>query len=264
LHPFQMLAIQRGKQVDAGNQTFRVEIDVESRSRIDVLCTLELGRQIPVDLRSDQAPLEQGLVPPHFAVRRRMQQDSRFKRAQVIRVLTAQRIDFGLGLVEAILKHAIDKCFNPFTEDRTRAFGGVTGKPLDKQARHEQRLEALAKLIGEKAAHAKAPVKEIGGPEREREREGRFGGALVAKPSAAPRAFGKRLGVAHKRLDDSRRGRAAPEGFEHQHALLVSQRDQRHRDALALGEIDLRSRVGVVPSSPSLIRRERAGFRRWT
>ena len=75
-------------------------------------------------------------------------------------------------------------------------------------------LEAVAEPLGEKAADAEAPIEEIGGAEREREGERRFGGALVAEPPVAPRALDQRLGVAHQRLHGGGRGGAPRQRLE--------------------------------------------------
>ena len=52
--------------------------------------------------------------------------------------------------------------------------------------------------------------------------------------------------------------------MEDQHALLVAERDERHRHALALGEIDLPGRIVRGHALPRLVGRERARLRRWT
>ena len=107
---------------------------------------------------------------------------------------------------------------------------------LDQQPRDEQHLEPVAQPIGEKAHNSEAAIEEIGGGERERKGERRFGAALVAEPSAASRAFAESLGVSQQRLHGHRRGGPLGHDLERQHPLLVSQRHQADRQALMIGQ----------------------------
>ena len=153
----------------------------------------------------------------------------------------------------------VDQRGDPFAEDRARALGAAAGKVLDQQARHQQRLETVAEAVGKKAADAEAPIDEIGGPERQREGERAFRGAFVAEPPAAPCALDQRVGVAHQRLQGGGRSGPARQRLEDEHPLLVSERDQRDRQPLVLGELDLLRRVaGAGGLRPRLIGRERA------
>ena len=69
---------------------------------------------------------------------------------------------------------------------------------LDEQARHERHLEPVAEPVGEKAHDAKAAIEEIGGGERKRKGERRFGAALVAEPPVAPRALAQGFRVSRR------------------------------------------------------------------
>ena len=128
---------------------------------------------------------------------------------------------------------------DPLPEQRTRAFGLVAGELLDQQAGHQQRLETVAKTIGEKAADTKAPIDEIGGAEGERKGERRLGGAFISEPPCASRPLDQRLGVAHQRLHGGGGSRAPRQRFKNQHPFLVAERHQRDRQPLALGSVGL-------------------------
>ena len=152
---------------------------------------------------------------------------------------------------EAGFEHVVDERDRLVAEDRPRALGGAARQVLDDQARHQQRLEALAEPVGEKTPDPEAAVEEIGDPEREREGERRIGGALVAEPPAAPRALDQRLGVAHQRLERGGRSGAARQRLEDQHPFLVAERDQRDRQPRALGQLAVPVRIaGAFRPSP--------------
>ena len=158
-------------------------------------------------------------------------------------------------MLSTALPHAL-------AEDRARSFGGAARQVLDEQARDQQRLEAVAEAVGEKAADAEAPVDEIGGAEGERKGERGFGGALVAEPPAASRALDERVGVAHQRLQRGGRRRAPRQRFEDEHPLLIAERDQRDRQPLVLGQRDLLGRLRARRPPPSRPYRARARARR--
>ena len=89
----------------------------------------------------------------------------------------------------------------------------------------------------------KPAIEEIRGPEREREGERRFGGALVAEPpvgccAPSTSASALRISACTAAGEAVRRG----ERFEHKRPLLVAERNQRHREALVFGQRDLPAR----------------------
>ena len=214
--------------------------------------------EIPVDLRRNQAPFEQGSVAAHRPAQGRLAQETRLERSRVVGILAAQRVERRARPFQTRLEHAVDERGGLIAEDRPRSLGGVAGEVLDDQTRHQQGLEPVPEAIGEKTADPEAAVEEIGGAEREGESEPRLRGVLVSEPPAAPRGLDQRLGVAHQRLERGRRCGAPGQGFEDEHPFLIAERNQSHRQALVLGQLAISVRIARPAPPSSRPRRVRA------
>lgn len=70
-----MPAIEGREQVEAHDEALGVKADVDARPRFGALSVLGPAREVPIDLRSDQALLEETLVASDLAAQRGLSQD---------------------------------------------------------------------------------------------------------------------------------------------------------------------------------------------
>ena len=130
---------------------------------------------------------------------------------------------------------------------------------LERHAADQQQLEAVGEAHDEGPIEARVAVQLVPEPKAPAEGELAPRRAHIAEPAGAARAVDDRLDAGQQPLEDRARHRAIAEMLEQQLALLIGEREQAERDAIAIGDLGIEGVLVGRLGDPLLVRAEHVG-----
>ena len=179
-----------------------------------------------MELRSDDALVEELLVLERLATERHTSQEPFFEQGGVRGILGFECFERGVRHLLAFLKQITKRRHRPGVEQGCERLVDVWRQLLENDAADEQPLEPFGESIHERTGDAETPLEEQRGAKGPRESDELLACPKVRVGTPRSRSIEEMAGVRDERFHRSAGDRPPAEVLQHDRALPLRERDQ--------------------------------------